>query len=88
VKIGLPTEAGKLFSFELELKVSSPEGDDEVRASRESQAEAGDTMRSRRKRTLLSFQRPVPRPGGGVKKPPTRARGLQAAMLIVSDRGL
>ena len=32
----------------------------------------------RRKRTLLSFQRPVPRSGGGVKKPPTRARGLQS----------
>jgi hypothetical protein len=60
VKIGLPAEADKLFSFELELKVSPTEVGDEVRASREPQAEAGDTMRSRRKRTLLSFQRPVP----------------------------
>ena len=72
------------FSFELELKVSSTaavkdnSGDDEVRASYDSQAEARETMRSRRKRTLLSFQRPVPRSGGGVKKPPTRARGLQS----------
>jgi hypothetical protein len=58
--------AGKLL-FELELKVSPAavvrdnSRGDEVRASRDSQAEARETTRSRRKRTLLSFQRPVPR---------------------------
>jgi hypothetical protein len=72
VKIGLPAEADKLFSFELELKVSpTPHRQSrseevtrlEPHASRRTdfrERQAGDTMRSRRKRTLLSFQRPVP----------------------------
>jgi hypothetical protein len=62
VKIVLPIAgepAGKLL-FELELKVSPSEEGDEVRASSDSQAEACETTRSRRKRTLLSFQRPMP----------------------------
>jgi hypothetical protein len=54
------SEEASLISFELELKVSPTEVGDEVRASSDSPAEAGETTRSRRKRTLLSFQRPLP----------------------------
>jgi len=37
-------------------------------------------------RSLLSFQRPVPRLSDGVKKPPTRARGLRETNRIGTSR--
>src|SRR3954471_10680363 len=80
--VRLPKEAG-FRHLELVLKVS-PEGDDRfVRFLAGSQKPP---PRSRRKRTLLSFQRPrrfLVRP---VKKPPTRARGLQiTGTCVVSE---
>src|SRR2546421_13032336 len=59
--------------FELVLKVRLRRDETGFSASRH-RAEAR-AERSRRKRTLLSFQRPLP--PGGEKKPPTRARGPQ-----------
>src|SRR6476659_1120382 len=57
------------FHFELVLKVPPEGGDRFVRFLAGAEA----SPRSRRKRTLLSFQRPALL--GDVKKPPTRARG-------------
>src|SRR5271169_6906622 len=45
-----------------------------------------DRSRSRRKRTLLSFQRPDHRPGDAKKEPPTRARGLRMLGLLIPNR--
>jgi hypothetical protein len=83
--------AGKpasFISFELELKVSPTEVGDEVRASSDSRTEVRETTRSRRKRTLLSFQRPVPLKRRRKKASDSRQRPPKAAVLIVSDRGL
>ena len=66
--------------LELVLKVS-PEGDD--RFVRFLAGSHKPPPRSRRKRTLLSFQRPRRLEVRPVKKPPTRARGLQITRTCV-----
>ena len=71
---------GASFTLSLSSK-SSPEG---PRQGSSYPARRSGPSRSRRKRTLLSFQRPSP--PDGVKKPPTRARGpMDARNCFVSD---
>ena len=73
-----PAEAGNPH-LELVLKglpLAGKARADEVLMS-SPQAKARGEVSTLEERSLLSFQRPVPHRFGGVKKPPTRARGLR-----------
>ena len=67
------------FHFELSLKGRDPKGHDEVFCP----LPAEGWSRSRRKRSLLSFQRPGRL--NGVKKAPTRAEGLRIIEILDSE---
>src|SRR5947207_11003058 len=76
---------GRFDSFAMSLKLIAQRSRlpvlgrrDELKASSRC-----DDSRSRRF-TLLSFQRPLPVGARGVKKPPTRARGLQRCRVLAS----
>jgi hypothetical protein len=72
-------EGRQSFHFELALKVRpNHSGRDRVYSS-----SSRSWSRSRRKRTLLSFQRPGRL--DGVKKAPTRARGLRTIGVLGSE---